>query len=483
MTRHATVAVLAVLLPLAGCAGTSRSPARPLTPEAVEAALAPPDLAAVDAVHLRARLADPGALPPVPFDPSDGLSSDEAAILAVLANPDLRAERDRRGVAEAQLLAAGILPNPELSASFEAPVGGDTESTVPGWALGLGWDLAAVVSRGARVDAARAHGRQVELDLAWAEWQVAEGARLHLVRLAIAERRLAVAGRALALRTRALRATERGVELGVRTAGDLAAAHATLDQARTTLFEARSERDTERLELDRALGLPAGSDVGIEGGPREPVARLLAARVPSAAELAPGLEERRLDLVALRAGYESQEARVRAAVRSRFPPIRIGLEATRDPENVVTAGAGVTIGLPIFDRGQGRIAVERATRDQLFDEYAARLVGARADVARISGELPTVRRELGAAGAALGRLQRRAETARRAADRGTGDLFAYDRAMAAVSSKRLERLALERRLANLMVALELASGRELLGAGGPTWDEEGAAAGVPEETP
>ncbi len=467
--RRATAAALALLalpatlLPLAGCA--SYSP-KPLTPEAVEAALAPPDLADLDAVRLRARLADPGALPPVPFDPSDGLSSDEAAILAVLANPDLRAARARRGVARAQLLAAGILPNPELSAAFEEPVGGSAEHTVAGWALGLDWDLAAVLSRGAKVDAARAHGREVELDVAWKEWQVAEGARLHLVRLAIAERRLAEAGRARTLRADALGATRRAVALGVRTAADLADARDALGQARAALLEARSERDAERVELDRALGLPAGRRVPIEGGAREPIAGLLAARPPADGELAAGLADRRLDLVALRAGYESQEARLRAAVRSRFPAIRIGLEAARDPEDIETAGAGVTIGLPLFDRGQGRIAVERATREQLFDEYAARLAEARSELARIDAQLAPLRREIAAATAALGPLERRAQAERRAAERGTGDRFAYARAAAALSAKRLERLALERRLADLTVALEIASGRELLGSGG-----------------
>ena len=44
-----------------------------------------------------------------PFDYSNGLSAEEAAGLAVVLNPDLRAFRLQRGIAEAQLTAAGIL--------------------------------------------------------------------------------------------------------------------------------------------------------------------------------------------------------------------------------------------------------------------------------------------------------------------------------------------------------------------------------------
>ena len=54
-------------------------------------------------------------LKPIDFDIRNGLSPDEAAVLAVIANPKLRASRDERQLAAAQLLQAGILPNPQFS--------------------------------------------------------------------------------------------------------------------------------------------------------------------------------------------------------------------------------------------------------------------------------------------------------------------------------------------------------------------------------
>ena len=53
-------------------------------------------------------------LAPIQLDLRNGLSPDEAAVLAVLLNPALRAERDRQAISIAQLLQAGILPNPTL---------------------------------------------------------------------------------------------------------------------------------------------------------------------------------------------------------------------------------------------------------------------------------------------------------------------------------------------------------------------------------
>ena len=46
------------------------------------------------------------------------LSVYDVAVLAVENNPDLVATRTQRGVARAQVLEAGLLPNPSISASY-----------------------------------------------------------------------------------------------------------------------------------------------------------------------------------------------------------------------------------------------------------------------------------------------------------------------------------------------------------------------------
>ena len=53
-----------------------------------------------------------------------GIGPDEAAAIALYSNPALRAIRDRRGLAAAQLVQAGILPNPVVSYSRDYVTGG-----------------------------------------------------------------------------------------------------------------------------------------------------------------------------------------------------------------------------------------------------------------------------------------------------------------------------------------------------------------------
>ncbi len=120
--------------------------------------------------------------------------------------------------------------------------------------------------------------------------------------------------------------------------------------------------------MNRLLGQPAARELPLQAAPAAAWNPL-----PTLAEATADLEHRRPDLLALRAGYESQEARVRAAVQAQFPRIEIGLTGARDTDGVRTAGFGVVLGLPVFDRQQGEIARQRATRRQLGEEYAARL--------------------------------------------------------------------------------------------------------------
>ena len=61
-----------------------------------------------------------------------------------------------------------------------------------------------------------------------------------------------------------------------------------------------------------------------------------------------------------------------------------------DNSNIRSVGLGVSIDLPIFDRNQGAIATETATRQKLFDEYTARVFEARSDIVTAAAELRAI---------------------------------------------------------------------------------------------
>ena len=96
---------------------------------AVDSALQAPNLAAV---KIAAGRLDHPLLKPLLIDGRDGFTPDEVALMAVIASPKLRALRDQRGVAAAQVVQAGLLPNPQLGYSLDRVQGGNDPALING---------------------------------------------------------------------------------------------------------------------------------------------------------------------------------------------------------------------------------------------------------------------------------------------------------------------------------------------------------------
>jgi outer membrane protein TolC len=443
---------LFLCLSLVGACATYRP--MPLDRGAVAARLAPPN---PGTVRMRAKDIRHPILKPLDFDMTNGLSPDEAAILAVVASPKLRATRDQKGVAAAQLLQAGILPNPQLSYGLDIPTAGVTQGTVNAFNFGMNWEITSVIARGAKITAAKADVASVDLDVAWQEWQAAEGAKLQVYHLYFFDQQLAIARKEEKNLRENLGRVKRGAELGLVTVVDLAAAEAAVQKMHTTVLTTEQQREHERVALNESLGFPANDLIPLEHDIAPPDVKAL----PAAAALTEGLEERRLDLLALRSGYRSEEETLRAAILSQFPKISIGFAHAGDTSNVITTGFGVTIDLPLFDRNQGTIAVEDATRTKLFDEYVARLFDAHGEIARAVSDMGGLRRQIDAAETSIPILQNVVDSYRRALLQGNADVLTYYNARADLVMRRMEIFDLKRQLADLDVALEIAAGEYL----------------------
>jgi len=404
-------------------------------------------------------------LKPVDIDLQDGLSPHEAAILAVLVNPKLKAERDKRGVSAAQLYQAGILPNPQFSGSLDFPTGGTTQGTVNGFGLGIDYDIYTLITRGAELTAARAHAASVDLEVAWQEWQVAEAAKLHAYRLFLLDKQLSVAKEEEKGLKENLASVKQAVRLRDMTILDLAAAQASLEKVHLSVLGIEQNLAQERIALNDTIGFPPDYPFH----PQQDIILPGAEAVPSLEGLMDGITERRLDLLALRMGYESQEALVRAAILGQFPRITTGFSHARDTGNVVTSGFSVTIGLPFFDRNQGKIAIERATRKQLFDEYMDRLFEARSNLAKFCANIESVHRQIAAAQAYLPTLKNLVDTYYRALLQGSADVLTYYNKRDEFIAAQIALLDLQMQLIDQMIGLEIAAGKYL----GQTQAEKG----------
>ena len=293
-----------------------------------------------------------------------GIGPDDAAAIALYSNPALRAIRDRRGLAAAQLIQAGILPNPVVSYARDFVSGGNTAGTVTAYNFTAAWEFSALVPFLPKQTAARKNFRAVDLDIAWQEWQIAMNARAGVYRVLSLGAQVARAREATDGLQQSTDAVRKATEAHEKTVLDLAAVESASQDSRATMLALEQEFEKQRLGLNKILGVEPETNVTLREGLTLPT-RLAP---PDERGLFDGLESHRLDLLGLQQGLESQDATVRAAVLAQFPKMSAAFVKASDTTNVHTTGFNVAIDVPIFDRNQGVIATERATRQRLRDE-------------------------------------------------------------------------------------------------------------------
>ncbi len=449
---------------LAGCAHYE---AQPLDAAAVAAAMQPPSLPQVTIAA--GKIVHP-LLRPLVIDGRDGFTPDQIAVMAVVVSPALRALRDQRGVARAQLVQAGILPNPQIGYTVDQLHGGNAAtldpSLVNGRSLGLSWEITSLLTHRDNIAAARATADALDLSVAWQEWQAAQDARLRAFRLLSLEQRLPLAREIENDLGENVRLIQRALSLGQKTASDLTAATLAWTQAQSDRLALEQQANADRTALDLALGQPAGSPLRLKSEPWPLDMGVASDRATLAARLLDGLEKRRLDLVALRLGYESEEATLRAAIKAQFPKVGLSFARANDTSDVRTRSYGVSVDLPIFDRNQGQIAIGRATRQQLFDEYVARVAEARAEVTQALDDEAGARVQLDALDASLPAMEEMAAGMEKAFQTNNADLLSYHEARTALAARRIERSRLAQSLIELEIALEIATGRPWPDSGG-----------------
>lgn len=281
------------------------------------------------------------------------LTADGAVRLALVNNPELRAEYARLGFAAAEMYDAGRLSNPSLSAAIGIPDNGDPNEIGFGLAQSF-TDLLLLPARSrmaaGEFERAKFLAGSAALDLA------AETTQAHI--------RLAAAWQILGMRESIATAAQASADLAQRfhQAGnisrlELATEKAAAAQAQLELLDARAGVSLARNGLNRLMGLAANEDRWkIDGELAAPLAqdvdleRLLA--------LADGS---RLDLAAARKNLSLVADALGVTRRFRFlGSIDLSVETTRESDGTRRTGPGLSLELPLFNQGQGRIARSEA---------------------------------------------------------------------------------------------------------------------------
>jgi outer membrane protein TolC len=338
------------------------------------------------------------------------LSLTEVATLAVQRNPDLVATRAKSDIAEAQAVAAGLLPDPQLSVSADHPT---EPGTVNGYVLGLSEELQTLITRPTRQSAARATADQAKLNALWEEWQTAQKAQSLAVDKFFNDRKtrlLADSGKLLWTQSeRSERALAAG-NMALDTAGtDLAAA---LDLTSRQTAASRDALSSD-ISLKQLLNWQATTQVVLAdiGDPPEITHDMVENALKTVTKTRP-------DLLALQAGYHAQDEAVRLAILQQFPAMTVGFNKSEDMEGIHSLGLGVTINLPIFGNAQAAVRIQEATRSQLRAEYQSRLNSTTTGAWKIWQETQLLRGQITLLEQKLPTFRQMAEVGTRAHERG-----------------------------------------------------------------
>lgn len=362
-------ATTALLSLLAACAGSP--PPRPLRPD--------PERTTPVA----------RAAAPAPFAaPTGEIALADALAAALAQSPALSAADADARAADARVLQASLLPNPELELEAEEFGGTGDRSGFGGAELSVG--LAQEILLGGKI-AGRTAVARGESRIAKIAYEAARSAVLAetaaaFVAVLAAQENLALKEEAADLATEVARAVTEQVEAGKVPRLEASRAAVAASLARLALERARRDLDVARRTLAGTWGAAqpsfdrARGDLYATG--EAPALDALLARLDESPE------------VALAAALvEVRESGVALADADAWPDLAVGAGISRYQESGDHAfHAGISIPLPLFDRAQGE---RRAAR--------AEAVGAREELraarARAARELAAARDELVLAGA------------------------------------------------------------------------------------
>lgn len=298
------------------------------------------------------------------------ISADDAVQIALLNNPGLQAAFNTLGIAEADRVAAGRLPNPGFS------IGRLTRGSEVEWERSLHLNLARLLTMPMRADIEQ---RLFE--------QTRRGLVLEVLRLATETRRAWVAavaaGQTAQYQQRAMEAAEAGAELARRMAQ--VGNWSKLKQAREQAFyadaavavaRAEQAKGPARERLVRLMGLDHGGRVQLPD--RLP-------DLPEALPRLPDVEQQamdsRLDLQTVKLQTEALAKNLGLTRSTRFINVlELGIINNGSNEEPQQRGYEISFELPLFDWGQTRVVQAESRYRQALERARETAVNARSEV-------------------------------------------------------------------------------------------------------
>ena len=308
----------------------------------------------------------------------DQLTLDEAVAIALINNREMRATLERTGVARADLIQAGLLENPVFSVEI---LNGEP-LTIREYEIFQ--DLLSLFTLSARKNLAGKALEQARLEVAQSALDLTAEVKQTYYGL-LADKQ------SIQLYTQVLDATEAAAILASRQyrAGTMSLRERAMQQSfhsQAALEGARTEAHfaVAREKLNRLLGL-WGSRTSWVLPDRLPD---VPPEIPSEGEFEQRAMKQRLSLAALRAEVENAYMALDYGNQTRWLSVfGIQYRVAREADGAYLRGPKLELGLPLFDRGQGQIAMLEAELSEAENRYAQQAINVRSEVRAAASRL------------------------------------------------------------------------------------------------
>ena len=319
---------------------------------------------------------------PQPTPSASGLGFEQIYELAERDNLLVNAVRRRRAVAEAQLLIAGLRPNPDFITAYTR-----SEPRVQ-------YSVSQLVElggkRGRRIDVARNELRLTELDVDAALRTLRHDVRAAYFNLALARNSYEIGQQAVAQAKELADIAHTRFEAGDIAQFEVLQAELGVDRATNDLNRLENTERIARAVLNQLLN-------------RDPEAPLdqrdslfIRPALQSAQTLISQALSQNVELRTVEQQIKTEESRLRLARAQRVPDLTLepGAETLDSAFTHPGFKMQVTVPLPIFNRGQGDITRSSAMLDQLRAERDAARQRISSEIGRAALNLESARKQV-----------------------------------------------------------------------------------------
>lgn len=298
------------------------------------------------------------AFPPLQAEPSEiPLTADSAVALAIKGNKELAAARFLLQEAEGRARGTGLLPNPELEGELAG--GQDFEGRV----------VAGIMQRFPLTGRLRLERKLSDLDVQMAglevrekEWQLTLAVRKAFYHLAAAREALAISRRQAELAEAFTKTVAGGVDAGFRSQLDLQEAKLSASNLQAKAESLRGLEFESSARLSEWFGLPTDTCFSLNQSLSLP--KSAPASRPAGT---------RADLELAEMAVRSGETHVSLSKATSWDDVGVGVfvegERFRDAptgiEPEVLAGLKLSIPLPLWQSGSGKVAEREAARKRM----------------------------------------------------------------------------------------------------------------------